>query len=82
MVTWNVVAGKLPDDLFLNRTTGALTGTPTKNGTFTFTIRATDTIPLSDDQALTITIKEAPKPPVITSTILPGGRLGTPTAPR
>ena len=76
VVTWNVVAGKLPDDLFLNRTTGALTGTPTKNGTFTFTIRATDTIPLSDDQALTITIKEAPKPPVITSTILPGGKVG------
>jgi len=75
-VTWSVVGGKLPDDLFLNRTTGAITGTPTKNGTFSFTIRATDTLPLSSQKALTIRIKEAPKPPVILTTTLPGGKVG------
>lgn len=73
---WRVVAGDLPDGLDLNRTTGAITGIPTKNETFRFTVRATDTIPLSDEQALSITIKEAPKPPVITSTSLPSGQVG------
>ena len=75
-VTWRVVTGKLPDNVFLNQTTGAITGIPTKNGTFGFTVRATDTMPLSNEKALTITIKDAPRPPVITSTTLPGGQVG------
>lgn len=75
-VTWRVVAGGLPDGLRLTAATGAFTGTPTKNGNFTFTIRATDTIPLSDEQVLTIMIKEAPKPPVITTESLSGGQVG------
>ena len=76
-LTWTVVAGGLPDGLKLSDA-GAITGTPTKNGTFGFTVRATDTMPLSREKALTITIKEAPKPPVITSTTLPGGKVGDP----
>ncbi|MFN8570408.1 MAG: Ig domain-containing protein, partial [Gemmatimonadaceae bacterium] len=75
-VSWSVVTGKVPDGLQLIGATGAITGTPTKNGTFGFTVRATDTMPLSAEKALSITIKEAPKPPVITSTTLPGGQVG------
>jgi large repetitive protein len=75
-VTWNVVAGALPDEVFLNPTTGAITGTPTKNGTFRFTVRATDTIPLRSEKDFTITIKEAPKPPVIITTTLDFGKVG------
>lgn len=74
--TWSVSAGNLPPGLTLNSTTGAITGTPTTAGPFSFTVRATDTIPLSNEKALTITIVEAPVPPEITTTTLPGGRVG------
>jgi uncharacterized protein (TIGR03437 family) len=38
---WSVSSGVLPPGLALNATTGALLGTPTRAGTFSFTIRAT-----------------------------------------
>ena len=76
-VTWSVSAGSLPPGLTLNRTTGAITGRPTTVGPFSFTVRATDTIPLSTEKALSITIVEGPIPPEITTTTLPGGRVGT-----
>jgi hypothetical protein len=37
--TWTITKGKLPAGLTLNRTTGAITGTPTSKGTSTFTVR-------------------------------------------
>ena len=41
-VTWAVSAGTLPPGLSLNTATGALTGTPTEQGGFTFTIVVTN----------------------------------------
>jgi hypothetical protein len=41
-VTWAVSAGTLPPGLSLNKSTGALTGTPTEQGGFTFTIVVTN----------------------------------------
>jgi CSLREA domain-containing protein len=38
---YSIVAGALPNGLTLNSATGALSGTPTTSGTFSFTIRAT-----------------------------------------
>ncbi|MCL2528359.1 MAG: InlB B-repeat-containing protein [Defluviitaleaceae bacterium] len=38
--TWAVTVGVLPPGLSLNITTGAITGTPTTNGTFNFTVMA------------------------------------------
>ena len=40
--TWRVIEGTLPPGLLLNRTTGALTGTPTAAGTYTFTTSVED----------------------------------------
>ena len=40
--TFTVSAGTLPGGLTLNASTGALTGTPTTQNTFSFTIKATD----------------------------------------
>ncbi len=75
-VTWSVSAGSLPPGLTLNKTTGGITGTPTTVGPFSFTVRATDTIPLSNEKPLSITIVDAPVPPEINTTTLPGGRVG------
>jgi hypothetical protein len=41
-ITWSVSAGGLPGGLNLAANTGALSGTPTTVGSFTFTIKATD----------------------------------------
>lgn len=40
--SWSLAAGSLPTGLSLNATTGALSGTPTAAGTFTFTIQVKD----------------------------------------
>lgn len=41
-VTWAVTAGALPDGLTLNTSTGEISGTPTVDATFNFTITVTD----------------------------------------
>lgn len=41
-VTWSISAGALPPGLSINAGTGAITGTPTDQGSFAFTIQAVD----------------------------------------
>lgn len=41
-ITWAVTAGSLPGGLSLAPSTGVLSGVPNATGTFTFTVRATD----------------------------------------
>jgi hypothetical protein len=40
--TWSIASGALPTGLALNATSGAITGTPTTAGAFSFTAQATD----------------------------------------
>jgi hypothetical protein len=40
--TWSILSGSLPAGLNLNPNSGAITGTPTTEGTFSFTARVTD----------------------------------------
>lgn len=54
-VTWGIASGTLPPGLSLNITTGAITGTPTTNGTFNFTVIAQNVFG-SNSRALSITI--------------------------
>ncbi|HEV2362039.1 MAG TPA: Ig domain-containing protein, partial [Acidimicrobiales bacterium] len=49
--TWKLASGALPAGLSLSATTGKIAGTPTKAGTFTFTVLVTD----SSHPALTAT---------------------------
>jgi Putative Ig domain/Galactose oxidase, central domain/Kelch motif len=71
--TFSIISGSLPAGLTLNN--GIISGTTSALGTFTFTIKATDssTPPVSTTQAVTITV--AP-PLVIAPTTLPGGQVG------
>lgn len=56
--TWNVISGSLPDGLSLDENSGEISGTPTQEGTFNFTIQVTDSGSPSQNEtvALSITI--------------------------
>lgn len=60
--TYEVATGSLPPGLALDKTTGKLTGTPTTAGTYTFTVRATNTAGTDETASITITIAAAPVP--------------------
>ena len=56
-MTYSVVSGVLPDGLTLNPATGVLSGTATRPGTYTFTVRAENEYGY-DDQTYTLVIAE------------------------
>jgi hypothetical protein len=75
--TFSVSSGSLPPPLLLNSATGAITGTPTTAGTFTFTITATDANGCSGSRLYTVTIASPGCPAIILSpTTLPPGMVG------
>ena len=55
-ITWSLESGSLPNGLSLT-STGVITGTPTTDGTFNFTIKAANVM-ASNIESLSITIKE------------------------
>jgi large repetitive protein len=55
-LTWSVLSGALPAGLGLNSSTGAISGTPTATGDFTFKIQVKDTGTRSDSQTYTLSI--------------------------
>ena len=79
--TFSVSSGSLPTGLLLNSASGAITGTPTTAGTFTFTITATDANGCTGSRLYTITIASPGCPAIVLSpTTLPPGMVLTPYA--
>ena len=68
--TYSIVSGSLPPGLgtFPN-STGIVSGTPTLNGTFPFTVRATDSVSTTQDQPYVLLISP-------TDVVLPSSPLG------
>lgn len=73
--TYSVSVGSLPDGLFLNASTGAITGTPTTVGSFNFTIKVTDSVSVSATQSFTVDI--ASQPLAIVTASLVNGSVGS-----
>lgn len=68
-VTWVVFSGALPPGVLLNASTGTLYGIPTEIGTYNFTLKVTDSAPLtSASQAFTI-VTIGPTYPITLSSI-------------
>ena len=77
--TFSVSSGALPPGLTLNPASGAITGSPTIAGTFTFSITATDVNGCSGSRLYSITIATAGCPIITLSpTTLPPGTINTP----
>jgi predicted secreted protein len=76
--TWSVTGGSLPTGLNLARATGDVTGLPTAAGTFTFTLRVTDssTSPATAAGLFSIEILPPGGPLQITTSSLPDGSEG------
>ncbi len=54
--TWSISKGTLPTGLTLNKSTGKITGTPTKAGSYSFTVSATDKNKVVGTKAFTVKI--------------------------
>jgi len=52
--TWSVISGSLPAGLSLDSSTGAITGTPTADGTDNFTIKVADSVGGTATESLSI----------------------------
>ncbi|MEA2191577.1 MAG: large repetitive protein [Solirubrobacteraceae bacterium] len=77
---WKVVAGAIPTGMsgpnFQGQTAGNLIGTPTLEGTYAFTLQATDGTGATDAETFTITVT-APRPLTITTpSTQPSGLVG------
>ena len=73
--SWTLSSGSLPAGLFLNGSTGLISGTPTAAGTSKITLHVTDPVGGAADVAATIVIS----PPVaITTGSLPSGGINSP----
>jgi len=77
-LTWSITVGSLPPGLtIVPPPTGpsvTISGTPTSQGTFNFTVRVTDTLGQFATRAFSITIN-LPAGPNITTTSLPAGTI-------
>lgn len=75
--TWEVTAGQLPAGVTVSAS-GLLAGTPTVAGDYGFTVTFTETSTgYTDKQALLLHVSD-PGAPVITTTTLPDGTVGSP----
>jgi hypothetical protein len=73
--TWVVASGSLPAGMSLN-TAGVLSGTPTTNGTSTFTVQVADAYNLVATAACSLSITPATLA-ITTTTPMPGGQVGS-----
>jgi len=77
--TWSIVLGQLAAGLSLNSGTGAIIGTPTQAGDFSFTVGVVDSSLLQQETAVASLIGSIQPPPItITVKSLPTPALGQP----
>ena len=80
-VTWSLQEGSLPDGLSLNNKTGIISGKPTTEGNYQFTVRATDSKGSAVTKSCSIVIKSSTETTsqsqlAFVTTSLPDGTVG------
>ncbi|MBX7222264.1 MAG: putative Ig domain-containing protein [Blastocatellia bacterium] len=77
--TYQVSSGILPAGLLLDATTGLLSGVPSQDGSFTFTVRATDARGCNNSQVYSLMIASNGCPAIVfRPSTLPSASLGVP----
>lgn len=74
-LAWSIYTGSLPSGLVMNQTTGSITGTPTIQGTSSFTVKVYDSSPAQQyyfSPTFTITIGPSGPLTIQTTTLLTG----------
>jgi len=75
--TWSIASGSLPAGITLSGATGALSGTPTASGTFSFTAAVRDSGATVQTQSVPMSLVIAPAPLKIMTATLPSATDGT-----
>ncbi|RMD79932.1 MAG: hypothetical protein D6809_02435, partial [Gammaproteobacteria bacterium] len=70
---WSIAAGSLPPGLSLDPATGAISGTPTTAGSYSFTVQVTDAVGSTATRSLSLVVNA---PPAILTTSLPDATAG------
>ena len=73
--TWQLVSGALPNGLLLDPATGAIQGTPTKPGSFPFTVTVTDANGNTATASFTISVVATPVTLTLDLSSLPNGNI-------
>lgn len=74
-VTWEIISGNLPDSIALDADTGVISGTWSKTGTFTFTVKAANTLGYGTKK-FSVTVYSVDDAPAITTASLASGTVG------
>jgi hypothetical protein len=77
-LTWSISAGNLPGGLSLNTATGAIIGAPSTAGTFSFTLKVSDSSTPTPQVALLPAVVTINNPLAIVLSTLPNGIVGVP----
>lgn len=75
--TWSIASGSLPAGLTLSATTGAIAGTPTASGNFTFTVQVADSSSPAQTKSASLSIHIIAPQLAITTTTLASGTVGS-----
>jgi len=75
-ITWSLIDGTLPDGLSLTEATGEISGTPTTEGTSSFTVQAVDSWSPANTATAALSIAVSYEPVVISTTSLSDGTVG------
>jgi len=75
-LSWMVTSGALPDGLSLSSSSGIISGSPTKEGTYAFVIKVTDTNSNEATKPLSIKIDPSSTAITITTTVLDSAQVG------
>jgi hypothetical protein len=76
-LTWSISSGSLPAGLALSPASGAISGTPTTSGVYSFAATVTDSGSPAQTATLSSSITVAPAALAITASSLPAGSVGT-----
>ena len=74
--TWSIPTGSLPDGLSLDGSTGVISGTPTVDASFSFTVQVADSGSPQQVATRALSILIRTDAVTITTTSLPGGQVG------